>query len=58
MSRALSDRPSPSLAPPGYGDWDGIRAEVRRSPQFRLNWFMMSRTPVDLQRRCDQLLKL
>ena len=42
----------------GYGNWDRIRFEIRNSWLFRFDWFFMSRTNIELQRRCDILLKL
>ncbi|KAI1317954.1 hypothetical protein EDD11_007476 [Mortierella claussenii] len=44
----------------GYGTddvYDRIRDEVRRSPLFRFDWFLKSRTPLELQRRCAYLIK-
>jgi hypothetical protein len=42
----------------GYGNWDAIKDEVRRSPCFQFNWFMRSRSAVELQRRCESLMRL
>lgn len=33
-----------------------IRDEIRESPLFRFDWFFLSRTPVELSRRCSTLL--
>ena len=41
-----------------YGAWDKIKAAVRTSEQFRFDWFMKSRTPSELQRRSDTLIRL
>ncbi|KAG0325291.1 hypothetical protein BGZ99_000807 [Dissophora globulifera] len=44
----------------GYGTddvYDRIRDEVRKSPLFRFDWFLKSRTPLELQRRCAYLIK-
>lgn len=44
----------------GYGTddvYDKIRDEIRRSPLFRFDWFLKSRTPLELQRRCAYLIK-
>lgn len=42
----------------GYGAWDELKAEIRNSWRFRFDWFFKSRTPVELQRRCDTLIRL
>jgi SWI/SNF-related matrix-associated actin-dependent regulator of chromatin subfamily A member 5 len=42
----------------GYGAWDALKAEIRRSEQFRFDWFIKSRTPGELSRRCDALIRL
>ncbi|KAF9916163.1 hypothetical protein BX616_004467 [Lobosporangium transversale] len=44
----------------GYGTddvYDKIRDEIRKSPLFRFDWFLKSRTPLELQRRCAYLIK-
>ena len=38
------------------GTFEKIRDEVRESPLFRFDWFMLSRTPVEISRRCTTLL--
>lgn len=40
----------------GEGLYDKIRDEVRESPLFRFDWFFLSRTPVEIGRRCTTLL--
>lgn len=42
----------------GYGAWDEMKAEIRKSWRFRFDWFFKSRTPQELQRRCDTLIRL
>jgi len=42
----------------GYGNWDLLKQEIRRSWQFRFDWFFKSRTPQELARRCDTLIKM
>lgn len=42
----------------GYGAWDALKAEIRRAEQFRFDWFIKSRTPLELARRCDALIRL
>ncbi|KAF9940295.1 hypothetical protein BGZ75_000577 [Mortierella antarctica] len=44
----------------GYGTddvYDRIRDEIRKSPLFRFDWFLKSRTPLELSRRCTYLVK-
>ncbi|KAK7541676.1 chromatin remodelling complex ATPase chain ISW1 [Phyllosticta citricarpa] len=38
------------------GIHDRIRDEIRESPLFRFDWFFLSRTPVEISRRCNTLL--
>merc|ERR1712060_497336 len=42
----------------GYGKWDELKREVRRCPEFRFDWLFKSRTPVELGRRVDLLIRL
>lgn len=42
----------------GYGAWDEMKAEIRKSWRFRFDWFFKSRTPQELNRRCDTLIRL
>ena len=42
----------------GYGAWDEIKAEIRNHWRFRFDWFFKSRTPQELQRRCETLIRL
>mmetsp|Transcript_10066 Transcript_10066/g.36776 ORF Transcript_10066/g.36776 Transcript_10066/m.36776 type:complete len:1049 (+) Transcript_10066:144-3290(+) len=42
----------------GYGAWDELKLEIRKSWMFRFDWFFKSRTPQELQRRCDTLIRL
>ncbi|KAL1978727.1 hypothetical protein VTN31DRAFT_1586 [Thermomyces dupontii] len=44
-----------------YGDreeglYEKIRDEIHESPLFRFDWFFLSRTPVEIGRRCTTLL--
>ncbi|KAG0340855.1 hypothetical protein BG004_006257 [Podila humilis] len=44
----------------GFGSedvFDRIRDEIRKSPMFRFDWFLKSRTPLELSRRCQYLIK-
>ncbi|OAX83662.1 hypothetical protein ACJ72_01975 [Emergomyces africanus] len=40
----------------GEGLYEKIREEIRESPLFRFDWFFLSRTPVEIGRRCTTLL--
>lgn len=42
----------------GYGRWDELKAEARLSHRFRFDWYFKSRTPQELARRCDTLIRL
>jgi SWI/SNF-related matrix-associated actin-dependent regulator of chromatin subfamily A member 5 len=37
--------------------YDTIRDEIRDSPLFRFDWFFLSRTPLELSRRCTTLIQ-
>ena len=41
----------------GYGEWDKLRLAIRDAWEFRFDWFFKSRTPAELHRRCDSLLR-
>lgn len=36
--------------------YEQIRDEIRESPLFRFDWFFLSRTPIEISRRCNTLL--
>ena len=38
--------------------YDELRYAVRQAPQFRFDWFIKSRTSLELQRRCNTLITL
>jgi SWI/SNF-related matrix-associated actin-dependent regulator of chromatin subfamily A member 5 len=40
----------------GEGIHERIRDEIRESPLFRFDWFFLSRTPLEISRRCTTLL--
>ncbi|KAL6767714.1 hypothetical protein ACKKBF_B36355 [Auxenochlorella protothecoides x Auxenochlorella symbiontica] len=42
----------------GYGAWDELKAEIRGNWRFRFDWFFKSRTPQELARRTDTLIRL
>jgi SWI/SNF-related matrix-associated actin-dependent regulator of chromatin subfamily A member 5 len=38
--------------------YEELRAAIRSAPQFRFDWFLKSRTALELQRRCNTLITL
>jgi superfamily II DNA/RNA helicase len=38
--------------------YDELRFAIRQAPQFRFDWFIKSRTSLELQRRCNTLITL
>lgn len=38
------------------GIYERIRDDIRESPLFRFDWFFLSRTPIEISRRCTTLL--
>ena len=42
----------------GYGAARRIQLEIRRAWQFRFDWFFKSRSPQEIQKRCDILIKI
>ena len=42
----------------GVDVYERVRADVLGYPEFRFNWFIKSRTPQELARRCHTLLLL
>jgi SWI/SNF-related matrix-associated actin-dependent regulator of chromatin subfamily A member 5 len=42
----------------GYGRFEHLKVEVRKAWQFRFNWWIKSRTPIELKRRVDALIRL
>jgi SWI/SNF-related matrix-associated actin-dependent regulator of chromatin subfamily A member 5 len=42
----------------GYGAARRIQLEIRRAWQFRFDWFFKSRSPQEIQKRCDVLVKI
>uniref|UniRef100_A0A914YR45 Uncharacterized protein n=1 Tax=Panagrolaimus superbus TaxID=310955 RepID=A0A914YR45_9BILA len=38
--------------------YDELRESIRTAPQFRFDWFIKSRTPLELQRRCQALIAM
>ncbi|KNC53652.1 chromatin-remodelling complex ATPase ISWI2 [Thecamonas trahens ATCC 50062] len=41
----------------GYGEWDKLKLAIRSAWEFRFDWYFKSRTPIELNRRCDALLR-
>jgi len=42
----------------GYGNWEDLQNEIRKAHQFRFDWFLKSRSPQDLNKRVDQLIRI
>lgn len=42
----------------GYGAARRIQLEIRRAWQFRFNWYFKSRSPQEIQKRCDLLIRV
>jgi SWI/SNF-related matrix-associated actin-dependent regulator of chromatin subfamily A member 5 len=42
----------------GYGAAERIRMEIRRAWQFRFDWYFKSRNALEIQKRCDFLVKV
>lgn len=40
----------------GYGYWNLIRNDLRNCSELSFNWLAKSRTVMDVQKRCDQLI--
>ncbi|KAH7011914.1 SWI/SNF family of DNA-dependent ATPase [Ilyonectria destructans] len=36
--------------------YEKMRDDIRKSPLFRFDWFFLSRTPIELSRRCNTLI--
>jgi SWI/SNF-related matrix-associated actin-dependent regulator of chromatin subfamily A member 5 len=42
----------------GYGNWDELKAEIRKAWQFRFDWYLKSRSALELNRRVDILIRM
>lgn len=42
----------------GYGNWEQLKAKLLSALPFRFDWFIKSRTAVELGKRVDTLIKL
>ena len=42
----------------GYGAAERIRMEIRRAWQFRFDWYFKSRNAMEIQKRCDFLVRV
>jgi hypothetical protein len=38
--------------------YEELRQAVRTAPQFRFDWFIRSRTAIELSRRCNVLIQI
>ena len=47
-----------SLLHVGWGNWDDLKAQIRKHWLFRFDWFFKSRTPQEIGRRVETLVKL
>ena len=41
----------------GYGQWEALRDEIQKTDSVRCDWFLRTRSPSELQNRCDRLLR-
>lgn len=41
----------------GYGQWDAVKMAIRRSPEFRFDYYLRSLQVDVIGRRCEQLMK-
>ena len=41
----------------GYGQWEAIKMAIRRSPDFRFDYFLRSLPTDQIGKRCEQLMK-
>ncbi|KAL7066931.1 SNF2 family N-terminal domain-containing protein [Cryptosporidium serpentis] len=42
----------------GYGNWDYLKNCIRQDPTWKFDWFLKSRSPSDLGKRVDFLIKI
>lgn len=42
----------------GFGAAERIRMEIRRAWQFRFDWYFKSRSAIDIQKRCEAIVKV
>ena len=42
----------------GYGNWDALKLQIRKSGAFRFDYMLRSRTSGELQRRVDSLIRI
>jgi SWI/SNF-related matrix-associated actin-dependent regulator of chromatin subfamily A member 5 len=45
------------LAKVGFGFWDQLKEEINKSLTFRSDWFLRTRSPQELQARCERLIR-
>jgi len=41
----------------GYGQWDAVKMAIRRSPEFRFDYYLRSLPTEVIGKRCEQLMK-
>jgi SWI/SNF-related matrix-associated actin-dependent regulator of chromatin subfamily A member 5 len=41
----------------GFGNWEEVKALIDASWQFKFDYFFKSKTPEELERRCNTLLR-
>merc|ERR1712086_490146 len=41
----------------GWGQWEELKYHIRSEPLFRFDWFLKSRTPLELKRRIETLVR-
>lgn len=42
----------------GWGMWDEVKADIRRADEFRFDWFLKSRTTIEIGRRVEVLVRM
>jgi SWI/SNF-related matrix-associated actin-dependent regulator of chromatin subfamily A member 5 len=42
----------------GYGEWDAMRQAIRDTPELRFDYFMQSRSALEVHRRVDTLVRI
>ena len=45
------------LAKVGFGFWDQLKEEINKCLTFRNDWFLRTRSPQELQARCERLIR-
>eukprot|EP00923_Selenidium_pygospionis_P045656 GHVN01078873.1.p1 GENE.GHVN01078873.1~~GHVN01078873.1.p1 ORF type:complete len:913 (+),score=165.91 GHVN01078873.1:262-3000(+) len=42
----------------GHGNWEKMKSHIRRDPTWRCDWFLRSRTPQEIGRRVETLIRM